>query len=495
MSLAVPKGLTVCAADRPGETVWDGFFNNPIKGRPLDSQTSQLALRAIDALQAYDFDRRRAVDDLMRNGAFLLKRSRGVELWVGLPRVSLEVQQRWTGLRLSAWPTATTARRRVAVLSSRLGVEPARHEHWFGALRTLCCRLPSESVLLTYQGTTADRFVRRAAKLFGLECFRVRLGDVNEAFAEASEEFVVLGAPILPESVDGPLAETALGDRVLAAVADQVRVLHVQRSRNIAVILRARLMDRFPPGSTWFCPGGTSRSFARELSENGAVPWLLNSDPTSAGDPPGAPVTAPLDRPPFDDYLVHWTRPPAGPWPDESEEAYLDRLILGTDCSNRTAFAALCRIVRSGRLIASGHLIRDATPVVCFTQVPLSEFADRRVFRPHLHRWDFEPYGVAIRRNRLEDLGVRRVIYGSEADYQSLDSAERPFFQKADSGDDWRAEQEWRHPGTLELTSFEAQDAFVFVPTADEAAVVSRLSAWPVVVVPGHDATSDGGTD
>ena len=63
---------------------------------------------------------------------------------------------------------------------------------------------------------------------------------------------------------------------------------------------------------------------------------------------------------------------------------------------------------RSGRLIASSEFVRGETPVVSLTAVPLGEIRTLRTYRSHLSRWDFEPYGICIRRDWLQRRGFVR---------------------------------------------------------------------------------------
>jgi hypothetical protein len=143
------------------------------------------------------------------------------------------------------------------------------------------------------------------------------------------------------------------------------------------------------------------------------------------------------------------------------------------------------------RLIASARAIRGGTPVVSFTSIPLTELHRLRVFRPHRVRWDFQPYGICIRRPWLEQRETRPVRYAADQQWTDLSEDERPFFQldhtRARRGGatmDWTVEQEWRHLGDLTLQELPSEEGFVFVPTPSEAQQLATVSRWPVVVVP-----------
>ena len=131
------------------------------------------------------------------------------------------------------------------------------------------------------------------------------------------------------------------------------------------------------------------------------------------------------------DYLVHWTRRQIGPWPDQCEAAYLDELLFDCERADRSALAALTRILASQRIVATHRLTRGAVGVVCFTARRLPELLQFRAFRRHHRRWDFEPYGICVERRWLERRGARPVIYGDDQLWQQLSTADQPFFQLA----------------------------------------------------------------
>jgi hypothetical protein len=188
--------------------------------------------------------------------------------------------------------------------------------------------------------------------------------------------------------------------------------------------------------------------------------------------------------------LSHCTRQQAGPWPDQAAEDYLDDLILARGDTQHSALAALKRIVRTRRLVATGRTIRGSAPVVSFTDVPLAELDRLRVFRPHRGRWDFEPYGICIRRDWLIQRGTRSVRYGDEALWQGLLAAERPFFQlsrtrprRGNRTIDWTVEREWRHVGDVDLRCLAPDEGLLFVPTEVAAYELAAVSPWPVTVL------------
>jgi hypothetical protein len=118
--------------------------------------------------------------------------------------------------------------------------------------------------------------------------------------------------------------------------------------------------------------------------------------------------------------------------------------------------------------------------------VPLVELLSRRQFRSHLGRWDWEPYGILVRREALERLGARQVIYGDEAEYKQLADQDKPYFQprgmkNTRNNQDWSSEREWRLLGDLIFAELPSESILVFVGTRTEAQQIARRCQWPVV--------------
>ena len=245
----------------------------------------------------------------------------------------------------------------------------------------------------------------------------------------------------------------------------------------------------------------TSRKTEANLLSSGARGWWLYH--SKSLDPPNSQAISLLNsRPPNsqsiqptilapdevhpDQFLIHWTRRRVGPWPDQTYDSFLDDLIFRNSRSDHSQLSSLCRILASQKIIGSANLTRDTKPVVCFSNLPIAQLKQRRVFRPHLSRWDFEPYGLAIDRDLLKELGARRVVYGDDSSWETLSASERPFFQTRRSANqkiDWELEREWRIVGDLRLKLIPRDRAFVFVASKAQANVVASLCHWPVVVL------------
>jgi len=180
-------------------------------------------------------------------------------------------------------------------------------------------------------------------------------------------------------------------------------------------------------------------------------------------------------------YLTHCTRSPNGPWPDQSLAGYYNEMLTEVDHSH--PLDALIRILEQQRLIATSYLKRTDVATVSLSEVPLPELLSRRTFQRHLHRWDWEPYGICVRRSWLMKRGCRHVTYGTKSDFQKLPREDQPFFQVIPDGTSWMEEREWRIADDLRLAEIPAKDAFVFVPSVSEGRRVSSISRFPVMIV------------
>ncbi len=240
---------------------------------------------------------------------------------------------------------------------------------------------------------------------------------------------------------------------------------------------------------------GNRSASSMTASQNAVSPSLGGPSlggPSLGGPSLGEPETgaaAPRHKIQFEAFLTHCTRRCDGPWPNQSEQAYLDDLIFERHGADHSPLAVLQRILIMKCLLGSSESIRGETPVVSFTAVPLPELKQLRVFRPHRGRWDFEPYGICIRRSWVMQHNGKPVTYASRVEWESMPHSERLFCHidatttKSGNRIDWTVEQEWRTLGDLDLTDLPPDDAFVFVPSPADAAVIARVSSWPVVAL------------
>jgi hypothetical protein len=443
---------------------------------------------------------------------------RGARLTRGLPGAGDKPFDQWLGSRLAWWPAGLPAGRTVGVVSSRLGRDLETRRRWFTALRAACMNLDHQrDVLVTARSISTQKFVQRAGALFGVRVLELDVWDQPDRDAsrwglrllETAPDTdacpaLQLSPPYGQTADESSWGETPAADCAVAALSDRLIVLSARAGGNVDRLVTRRLAARgFPMASVFLALGAdlVPGELAEPWMDAGAVGWYLRDaeDPQGSAeevpwrtaDPP-RPRAAPVRRLAAGlqgNLLTHWTRRRGGPWPDEREADYLDDLILDRRGADHSAFAALWRIVQTRRLIATSDLVRGAAPVVCFTEVPLGELQQRRLFRPHLARWDFEPFGISIDRSWLQQHGAQSVCYGDQELWESLTDEQRPFFQKRTTLTrhghwiDWSAEREWRHRGNVALDEVPPEAALVFVPTLGHARQIAAISPWPVIVL------------
>ena len=427
-------------------------------------------------------------------------------------------------------------RKSICVSSSRLSRKLDAYDSWFDAIRTMAARLdPNDHVFLTGAKTTTDTFIRRIGQLFGFPLLDFRpfpknvtrkwiLGCLQEASDQSTKNpnHVTCYFSSLPTN---DATRTALGisstDQIVIALAQELRLLSVRKNGNIydATLKRLAESQSEPAAvSTKLLIDSrlTNEAVKSELVSRGATAWWLYNEsedehlsalPTSgsgfrcshsqqkanadfqSNSPQRKPFNVPileLSEIQPDRFLLHWTRRRVGAWPDQTQHEYLDDLIFRSSRRNHDNLSSVARILASRKLIASNQLTRDCNPVVCFSNLPLTELAERTVFRKHLGRWDFQPFGIAIERDLLMEVGAKPVMYGEQQDWDRMPTEDRPFFQLSVSGGsqiDWRQEQEWRLLGNLDLNLVGNNSAVVFVNTAMEAEAIAPISRWPIVIL------------
>ena len=369
----------------------------------------------------------------------------------------------------------------------------------------------------------------RASALRTIECAANVVQSPDDNRDKLNEAASAMISPVIGvNSVDPELLTLPLADRVLLSAADHVVALQVRPQGNLQTLLKRRLQELGrTPGSTWLALGDqlVPNEIAAELQALGAVGWYLwpkeenaqGEEGRSAGGeeekncivPPHLLHSSPphlssgqalaqktnsqvLAQMPWPDetYLVHWTRRRFGPWPDQSADEFIDDLLLSRADQSHSAFAALARIVSQRRLIASSSGLRGGFRAVCFSATSLGELPERRTFRRHRGRWDFELYGLCIRREWLTSEGARQVIYGDESQWQTLSESDKPYWQQRQSlspkrvaAIDWSVEAEWRVLHDLDLAQAPPDAVLLFAPNNAEAQALSAISPWPVVAL------------
>ncbi len=370
----------------------------------------------------------------------------------------------------------------VAIVCSRVGHDPHRHR---SLSRQIAASLQQarreEATLLIADGTAIDPWVTHGAERFQVPVFRLDTPEQR--------------------------------DREVIAIADRVDAAYIRSGGKVAGLLRTRA--RLQSGVVRVAIDGSAtdremrdRRAVWELLDAGAVgrylpaeeiaePWhgrpaCVPANPSVPAKPsaPAKPCVtidhgrdahATID---WSEYFVHCTRAVAGPWPGQTWAQYRDDLLLANPSSAaRDAIDALCQIVRCERLIASAITSDRALAVVCFSAVELPTLLSQRTYRSHLHRWDYEPFGIAIARTAATQIGMQPVLYGDRDLRKELPADQRFRFQSVGTTYDWTREQEWRCGSDIDLSRLGRGEVFIFVPDENSARRVGSCNhaTWPIV--------------
>lgn len=352
----------------------------------------------------------------------------------------------------------------VAVVSSRIGHSPELQQRvaHFTSLSVAQCRRDN-GVLLVASGTAIEPYLRRAAELFDVPTLSI--DDVSAKSKKSQLE---------PNR-----------DRILIAAADRVDAVHLRPNGTIHRAIADRLLHRNDV-STRIVVASDNSATLLELLDRGAVGWYLNDDSATAAKPGSNSADLDSDSSWIDDsdqWLIHCTRGTDDAWPGQTEHQHLDQLLLGrVETHPGSALTTLRRIVRTRILTASAIVTDRQFPVVCFSQRSLVDVIRNRRYRPHLHRWDNEPYGIAIRKSALQSRGAAPVIYFDQQTRGQCAPEDRFRLQSRGRTYDWTEEAEWRSPRSVDLRKLEKADIKVFVPSRDQAEQLASLCDWPITV-------------
>lgn len=374
-----------------------------------------------------------------------------------------------------------------AAFNSRKGKLTRRADPWVRALRRVFTQTGQEPVAWVGSFKTAlYDLVTCWAHLHGKPTVVIGLPSPSRSAWDEFRAFFPDLQPhwffsCLPGRAACPPKQNLLcRDRLVAAAADRLYVIEIRRGGNLMDVLSKELASR--PRLFWVFP---ARAGAPETEGNAAIeetfPRLARIWSAGPGEhdrpcerPYGSSRPergAVLGMPPLEDpFLFHYTRSCPGPWPGQARCDWADDLFQGHPWADHTALDTLWRILSERRLRASGRLIRGGIPVVSWTPVPPQELTRIIRWNPALIRWTFEPYGIAVKRRVLKNLGARPVIYIREEDFPKIAQRERFRFQLHEVGKPtWKREREWRLAGDLDLDALDGNDWWAFVPTPDEA--------------------------
>lgn len=359
----------------------------------------------------------------------------------------------------------------LAPVCSRLGHSPIRHREMARQLAASMLDAREQQMhVITVEKSAADSWVTQAAKTFDVPLVRWTARQLSSPATSSSCK----------------LRLTIDRDEWVVAVADRIDVLHSRRGGKIEqAVLRRLEVDPFGVRV-----GMDDPKAAERLLEAGALGRFLPRSCHATLDhqaernqPSAADKSRESNVLEQDEWLVHCTRRCDGPWPGQSWPQYYDEMLLGSDeAASRETLDSLRRIVRMRRLIAGATTSKNDHRVVCLSAVPLPELLRRRTFRSHVSRWDYEPFGIAIRRSAATAIGLQPVVYGPASVRDGLPADERYLYQAEGRDQDWTAEKEWRSLGDVDLESLDANDVCLFVPNGADAQVIAEVNhrGWQV---------------
>ncbi|HPA45987.1 MAG TPA: hypothetical protein PLG59_04730 [bacterium] len=352
----------------------------------------------------------------------------------------------------------------VAVLNSRQGKYPQRGEEW---IRATCDAVrdahASGKGIISSLGLKTWEISLWAAGKVGAPVTLVLphskanpetlLEQIAEDYQIHPKHLTALLFPA-PHGPHRPKADWPERDRLVVSFADEIWPVSLRPGGNLEALVQS---------------GG------KPVMETHRVAYHPMEDhpiqPIEQADL--APWTFPETWP----YLTHWTHSFGGPWPGEKPADYYANLAqpgTGNPCSSP---ATLRRILEEKLLRGSASRMPGGQRAVAFTALPPGPAMETMRYRKRFQRWNYEPYGIALDRKMLLELGARPVTYESEG----CKDRENLFVQGQRSGRaDWSVEQEWRFPGDLGLSQFGPGQAVVIVRNPQDRGDFQAISPWPV---------------
>lgn len=349
-----------------------------------------------------------------------------------------------------------------------------------------------DTKLLVGEGTAIAPWAIRAADLWQLPieliCSAPRLGR-NRSTKNTDNLSTLLPTSLRahPKQAQRTSVTLPSGSNIDQFVINRVPCLYlpyVRRKGRIEGIVAKRL-ERDDSFEVYVA----SPKSAAHLVSLGAQPWPTHRipDPLEADLNLRSTVTSPKQKRKKElnwlipesllkgDWLFHCTRGNQERWPDETEAHFYDSILIDPPSAcRREAIDVLHRIVTQQRMIAQASASKHAYPVVCFSANQLNQLLRRRCYRPHLHRWDYEPYGIAITKKAAVQRGIRPVIYCPAGAGDTFPKRDQYRLHPSGKTYNWQEEQEWRSPRCVSLDTFPIDEICIFAE--DSAVSRQRLS-------------------
>jgi hypothetical protein len=183
------------------------------------------------------------------------------------------------------------------------------------------------------------------------------------------------------------------------------------------------------------------------------------------------------------DHITHWTSRSNGPWPGEGAVSYYEDIVASSNLYARSAFFTLKRILSEEKLRGSGRHMKANEQAVGFTSLKPEKAVELMRWRARYVRPTFEPYGVAIRVEAAERLGIMPVKYVKTGTGETRNGEESDPLRQGYGVGDWPKEQEWRGIGDVDLRDLASGEVTVLVPSEEEAEAVREETRFGVISI------------
>ena len=337
----------------------------------------------------------------------------------------------------------------LAVFNSRKPRLVSPHSNWLEALRSCFLSLdPGEIALAGSTGTLTYDLVCAHAMRSGISQLLVAPGpllnahrELLERYGDESTDRIPLLSCMLDSGSCSKRQAQVCRDRILGVVAHVHLVLEIRSSGNLSAVVEEiqaksprpqfvfdpeetsssnagnrMLLTKFPEHARGFKLPGSRDLPSRNPARTHRTANKNSLRPSESGlRPLGFEYASRHDDIIWGDYLYHYTRACAGPWPGETCREYLLNLLDESPLSGHSALETLIRILQEGFVRAGSKMVRCKDDVISWSSHPPGELFEMRKWNRGLARWTVEPYGIAVRRDILRSLGAKPAIYGGEA--------------------------------------------------------------------------------
>jgi hypothetical protein len=427
---------------------------------------------------------------------------------MSLSPLQRNVFRRWCNCKITRHALSNREHRFAAIVSSHSRRTPEWSIEWKNRLiwSLMECKRRDETVLYSLK-TPIGFWIQSFARQIAVDCVQVvDQSDQHDAHENFRQSFIAYEECNEANDPQSDLSHLPIADRTLFALADRVYILRADegsKTEQLAIrwndIRRNDETDRRLIVFSGSIPATSPlRSFAMEVAIEGtqrtssSLMWHAHCAAKQAANLASACHSIIIthdgveqSRLNSDDYLVHCTRGRGGPYPNQSVRNYADEMLLHAEDVDASPFDTLNRILIERRLLPTSFLKIDQSPSISFSQVPLLELLKRRSYQRHVKRWDWEPYGIAIRKQVLvERFETREVIY-HDGNADKIDESQRWLCQPSTdrSGQhDWRSEREWRCPKPIRLSELKYEEAFVFVHSHQDARKLSNQCPFAIAI-------------